>query len=184
MQYSIFGFSGLSSAAVCLSCMWYEWLRMCEFSTAGIHQQARRPAAQRRHHANLYRAPTTDSSKTLNQKGHSPPLGPAWKGSCWPMLCSLAARQKITQIGPLYTTLHCEDIGEGGLWYNLHFLAGDWGFGDMVDGDVSCCGLISLLVFTVTADGCLSSPQKQGSACHFPAEVDSLCWMNVRGKLL
>lgn len=116
-----------------------EWLKMCELSAAGIHQQPRRPAARRRHHASLRRARTTASSKTFNQKGQSPHLVPHEKEAVGPRCAPWQLDKRAAQIG-LSTTLRGH--WRGGLWYNLHFLAGNWSFGDAVDGDVSCRGLI------------------------------------------
>lgn len=102
------------------------------------------------------------------------------KGSRWPMLRTLAARQRTTQIGLLSTTLGGR--WRGGLWFSLHFLAGNWSFGDTADSDVSCRGLISLAVFTISTDGCLSSA-RNGACMSLPAEVDLSRWVNVRAEI-
>lgn len=140
--------------------------------------------------------PPQPHPKRLIKRDTLPPLGPAWKGSCWLMLCNLAARQKITQIGPLSTIRYTERTLERRgrpldticvFWQVIEVV---WR-GGMVDGDVSCHGLISLSCL-------LPSPlmdvyrllkkekEKKKQRLHVtsPAEVDSLCWMYVRGKLL
>lgn len=97
--------------------------------------------------------------KTFNQKGHSPHLVPHEKEAFGPRCAPWQLDREQPRLALLSNTPRGH--WRGGLRYDPHFLAGNWSFGDTVDGDVSCRGLISLPVFTISADGCLSSPRNR-----------------------
>lgn len=164
---------------ICLGCMWRGWLKMCELCTTGIHRQP----------ADLQRSDgTTPTCAGLPPQPHPKHLIKRDTLSTWSrmkrkLLAHAVHLGSSTENSPDWSTIrYTARTLERSLWHNLHFRAGNWSFGDVVDGDVSCRGPISLPVCTISTDGCLSCAWN--TACmSLSAEVDSSRWMNVGGKI-
>lgn len=86
--YRISGYCEEIALAICPRCIWCRWLK----AVWTLPQQANKPAVHRWHRASLHWALRAFLSQTFNHRGHSP-LGLSWKGSCWPMKCTLTERQ-------------------------------------------------------------------------------------------